>query len=154
MFPLSLSIPLQNGPLFAIILICSCCSLRRNTMLVFFNNCCLTNVSLIQFEINHIEQVARCLNQWKNTNGLINNRLTTLPCAAFLCLRQQMVSLIFQTAITGGWHSGMPGYFCLLWVSGGTKRFWLFLLLRIHKRQIMSKGKWRHLDKMNVAKSL
>ena len=30
------------------------------------------------------------------------NPLITLPGAAFLSLRQHMVSLIFQTAITGG----------------------------------------------------
>ena len=41
-------------------------------------------------------------NQWKNTNGYGNTRLITLPDAAFVCLRQHMVSLIFQTAITGG----------------------------------------------------
>ena len=70
--------------------------------LVLFNNCSLKNVSLIHFEIKHFEQVARCPNQWKNMNGFGNNRLITLPGAAFLCLRQQMVSLIFQTAITGG----------------------------------------------------
>ena len=34
-------------------------------------------------------------------DGFGNNRLITLPGAAFLCLRHQMVSLIFQTAITG-----------------------------------------------------
>ena len=28
---------------------------------VFFNNCRLTNVNLIQFEIKQFEQVARCL---------------------------------------------------------------------------------------------
>ena len=83
-------------------------------MLVFFNNCRLTNVSLIQFEINHFEQVARCLKQWKNTNNFGSNRLTTRPGAEFLCLRQQMVSLIFQTAITGGRRSHVPGYFFLL----------------------------------------
>ena len=33
--------------------------------LVFFINCRLTNVSLLQFEIKHFEQVARCLYQWK-----------------------------------------------------------------------------------------
>ena len=38
-------------------------------VLFFINNCCLTNMSLIQFENKHFEQVARCLNQWKNTNG-------------------------------------------------------------------------------------
>ena len=70
--------------------------------LVFFNNCRLKNVSLIQFEIKHFEQVASCLNQWKNWNGFRNNRLITLPGTAFLCLHQQMVSLIFQTTITGG----------------------------------------------------
>ena len=59
-------------------------------MLVFFNNCCLTNVSLIQFEIKHFEQVARCLNQWKKTNAFENNRLITLQGTAFLCLRQHM----------------------------------------------------------------
>ena len=53
---------------------------------MFFNNCRLTNVSLIQFEIKHFEQVARCLNQWKNTNGFENNRLISLPGAAFLLL--------------------------------------------------------------------
>ena len=47
-------------------------------------------------------------------NGFGNNRLITLPGATFLCLRQQMVSLIFQTAITGRLRSHMPGYFCLL----------------------------------------
>ena len=61
--------------------------------LVFFNNCCLMNVSLIQFEIKHFEQVARCLNQWKNTNGFGNNSFITLPVALLLCLLQQMVSL-------------------------------------------------------------
>ena len=78
MFPLSGSIPLQNGPLFAIISICSCCAFCRNTVfffVCFFNNCRLTNVSLIQFEIKHFEQVARCLNQRKNTNGFGNNCL-------------------------------------------------------------------------------
>ena len=30
--------------------------------LVFFNNCPLTNVNLIQFENKHFEVVARCLN--------------------------------------------------------------------------------------------
>ena len=62
---------------------------------MFFNNTRLTNVSLIQFEIKHFEQEARCLNQWKNGNGFESNRLITLPGAAFLCLRQHMVSLIF-----------------------------------------------------------
>ena len=71
---------------------------------MFFNNCRLTNVSLIQLEIKHFEQVASCLNQWKNRNGFGNYHLITLPGAAFLCLRQQMASLIFQTAITGGWR--------------------------------------------------
>ena len=70
--------------------------------LVFFNNCRLTNVSVIKFEIKHFEQVASCLNQWKNKNGFGNNHLITLPGAAFLCLRLQIISLIFQTAITGG----------------------------------------------------
>ena len=70
--------------------------------LVFFINCRLTNVSLIQFEIKHFEEVARWLNQWKNTNGFGDHRVITLPGAAFLCLRQHLVSLIFQTAITGG----------------------------------------------------
>ena len=67
---------------------------------MFFNNCRLTNLSLIQFEIKPFEQVARCLNQWKNTNGFRNNRLITLPGAGFLCLRQNIVSLIFQTVNT------------------------------------------------------
>ena len=71
-------------------------------MLVFFNNCCLTNVSLIQLESKRFELVARCLTQWKNTNGFGNNRLISLPGTVFLCLRQQLVSVIFQTAITGG----------------------------------------------------
>ena len=84
-------------------------------MLEFFNNCCLRNVSLIQFEIKNVELVARCLNQWKNTKGLGNNRLTSLPGAAFLCLRQHMVSVFFfQTAITCGRSLQMPGYFCIL----------------------------------------
>ena len=52
--------------------------------LMFFNNCRLTNVSLAQFEIKHFELVARCLNQWKNMNSFGNNRLITLPGAAFL----------------------------------------------------------------------
>ena len=33
--------------------------------LVFFNNCRLTNVNLIQFENKQCEVVARCLNQKK-----------------------------------------------------------------------------------------
>ena len=69
---------------------------------VFFNNCCLTNLSLIKSETKHFEQVARCLNQWKNMNGFGNDCLITLPGETFLCLRQHIVSLIFQTAITSG----------------------------------------------------
>ena len=53
--------------------------------LVFFNNCRLTNVNLIQFENKHIKVVARCLNKWKNIKVFRNNRLITLPLAAFLC---------------------------------------------------------------------
>ena len=45
--------------------------------LVFFNNCRVTNVSLIQIEIKHFELVARCLNQWKKTKGFGNYRLIT-----------------------------------------------------------------------------
>ena len=70
---------------------------------MFFNNnyCRLTNVSLIQIEIKHFEQVARCLSQRKKKHeGFGNNLSITLPGAAFLCLRQQMINLIFQTAIT------------------------------------------------------
>ena len=52
--------------------------------LVFFNNCPLTNVSLIQFEIKHFEQVPSCLNKWKTGTASGNNRLITLPGAAFL----------------------------------------------------------------------
>ena len=70
--------------------------------LVFFINCRLTNVSLLQFEIKNFEQVARCLYQCQNTSGFGNNRLIKLPGAAYICLRQHTVSLIFQTAITGG----------------------------------------------------
>ena len=58
--------------------------------LMFFNNCCLTNVILIQFGIKHVELVARCLNEWKNTNGFGNNHLISLQGAAFLCLRQHI----------------------------------------------------------------
>ena len=32
---------------------------------VFFNNCLLKNVNLIQFENKHFKLVARCLNKWK-----------------------------------------------------------------------------------------
>ena len=32
---------------------------------VFFNNCRLTNVNLIQFENKHFKVVARCLYKWK-----------------------------------------------------------------------------------------
>ena len=53
-------------------------------------------MSLIQFEIKHFEQVASCLNQWKNRKDFGNNRLITHPDAAFLCISQQMVSLIFS----------------------------------------------------------
>ena len=35
--------------------------------LVFFNNCRLTNVNLIQFKNKHFKVVARCLNKWKKT---------------------------------------------------------------------------------------
>ena len=59
-------------------------------------------MSLIQFEIKHFKLVARCLNQWKNPNGFENNHSSSLPGAAFLCLRQHMVSVIFQTARKGG----------------------------------------------------
>ena len=70
--------------------------------LVFFNNCLLTNVSLNQFESKHFEQVVKCLNQLKSTNGFGNNPSITLPGKTCLCLCQHMVSLIFQSAITGG----------------------------------------------------
>ena len=65
--------------------------------LVFFNKCYLTNVNFIKFKIKDFELVARCLNQWKNTNcfGI------SLQGAPFLCLRQHLVSVSFQTAITG-----------------------------------------------------
>ena len=53
--------------------------------LVFFNNCRLTNVSLVQFENKRFKLVARCLNQCKNMKVLRNNHLVTLPVAAFLC---------------------------------------------------------------------
>ena len=52
---------------------------------MLFNNCHLTNVSLIQFENKHLELVAECLNQWKNTKDLGKNRLITLPVEMFLC---------------------------------------------------------------------
>ena len=52
---------------------------------VFFNNCRLTNVNLIQFENKHFQVVARCLNKRKNTKVFfIDNRFITLPLAAFL----------------------------------------------------------------------
>ena len=50
---------------------------------VFFNNCHLTNVNLIQFENKHFQVVARCLNKRKNTKVFINNGLIALPFAAF-----------------------------------------------------------------------
>ena len=88
MFPLSFSIPLQNGPLFVIISICSCNAVYSDviqTLVFFLNNCRLTNVSFIQFENKHFELVARWSSLWKNTNGFGNIRLITLPGAAFLC---------------------------------------------------------------------
>ena len=87
MFSLSFTIPKANGPLFAIISICSDDALHSDItpMLMLFYKCRLKNVSLIQFEIKHFELVARCLTNGKNTNGFGNNRLITLPGAAFLC---------------------------------------------------------------------
>ena len=41
-----------------------------------------------------------------------------------------MVSLIFQTAITGGWRSRMPEYFCLL-CNGLTSILWKLNILII-----------------------
>ena len=57
---------LQNGPWFAMILICSCCSFWCNidVSVFFFKNCRLTNVNLIRFENKHFKVVARCLNKW------------------------------------------------------------------------------------------
>ena len=52
---------------------------------VFFNNCRLTNVNLIQFENKHFKVVAICLKKWKNTKLFRNNRFITLLPAAFLC---------------------------------------------------------------------
>ena len=52
---------------------------------VFFNNCRLTNVNLIQFENKHFQVVARCLDKLKNTKVFRNNRFITLPLEAFLC---------------------------------------------------------------------
>ena len=54
-------------------------------MLVFFNNCRLTNVDLIRFENKHFDVVARCLSSWKNTKCFRNNRVIALLSAAFLC---------------------------------------------------------------------
>ena len=34
---------------------------------MFFNNCRLANVNLIQSENKHFKVLARCLNKWKNT---------------------------------------------------------------------------------------
>ena len=53
--------------------------------LVFFNNCRLTIVNLIQLKNKHFEMVARCLEYGKNTKGFRKIRFITLPLAAFLC---------------------------------------------------------------------
>ena len=42
--------------------------------LVFFNNCRLTAVRLVQFKSKHFELVARCLNQPKNKKSFGNNQ--------------------------------------------------------------------------------
>ena len=93
---------------------------------------------------------------WIYTNGFGNNRLTTLPGAVFLCLRQQMVSLIFSNC------NNRRMTFAHAWILlsfmqridktlVALKDFDLFLFLGIHKWPITSKGKWGHLDKMNFS---
>ena len=63
---------------------------------VFFNNCSLTNMNLIQFENKHFQVVARCLNKWKNTKVFRNNRFITPSLAASL-----LTSVLnFQSSIT------------------------------------------------------
>ena len=81
---------------------------------MFFNNCHLTAVRLVQFKSKHFELVARCLNQPKNKKSFGNNRkhsFSYLPSRSVSLLTSV---LIFQTAITGRWRSRMSRYFCLL----------------------------------------
>ena len=117
---------------------------------MFFNNCRLANVSLIKFEIKHSEQVARCLNHWKNTNDFGNSRLITL-LFAFV---SKMVSLNNRRMTFT--HDGIPMSLMQRIVEYlmALTDFDLLLFLRIHKRPSTSKGKRGHLDKMNIAKSL
>ena len=58
---------------------------------MFFNNCGLTNVRLVQFEIKHFELVAKCLNQWRNINGLE----IIVQFHSQFCLYRRSVSLPF-----------------------------------------------------------
>ena len=42
--------------------------------LVFFNNCSLTAMRLVQFKSKHFELEAKCLNQLKNKKKIGNDR--------------------------------------------------------------------------------
>ena len=55
---------------------------------VFFNNCLLKTVRLVQFKSKHFELVVICLHQQKNKTIVGNKCLITLPVAEFLCLSQ------------------------------------------------------------------
>ena len=70
--------------------------------LVFFNNCRLTAVRLVQFKSKHFELVARCLNQPKNKKSFGNNRKYSFNYTPSRSVSLLTSVLIFQTAITGG----------------------------------------------------
>ena len=77
---------------------------------VFFKNCLLTNVNLIQFENKHFKLVARCLNKWKNTD--IFRKIVLLHPTRSVSLPTSVLN--FQTSITDGWRPRLSRYFCLL----------------------------------------
>ena len=69
---------------------------------VFFNNCRLTAVRLVQFKGKHFELIARCLNQPKNKKCFGNNRKELFYYTSSHSVSLLTLALIFQTAITGG----------------------------------------------------